>query len=262
MGISNNGCIYYLCSCDSKSPFRWLRESYLVTSRGLAALIFICTFLTSLHATEYLYKDEITGNQKFRNDINVLGQELYEKTGIAVRAILLKKLPQGVSIVDYEKEVVKNFNEPTVLLTFSELDQKVDILAKPHSLYQYFDKKQILSPVASWLQAFFMGVFFTHSWDEFKETASDYGGTIIPILAQKAKAPQMAQKYSAAIFNGYADIVSQIAKAKGVELEHDVGDANQKSILFIKVLFYGFILYAIVVYLKIRFKQRRAKKDD
>jgi len=230
----------------------------LVTSRGLAALIFIFTFFTSLHA-EYLYKDEITGNQKFKNEINLLGKELYDKTGIAVKVILIKKLPKGVHIADYEKEVVKGFNEPTVLLTFSELDQKVDILAKPHSLYKYFNKKQILSPVASWLQAFFMGVFFTHSWDEFKDTASDYGGTIIPILAQKAKAPQMTQKYSAAIFNGYADIVSQIANSKGVKLEHDVGDANQKSILFIKVLFYGFILYAIFAYARIKFKQRKGK---
>ncbi len=230
----------------------------MVTSRGLAALIFVLTFFTSLHA-EYLYKDEITGNQKFRNDINTLGQELYKKTGIAVKVILLKKLPKGMHIVDYEKEIVKNFKEPTILLTFSELDQKVDILAKPHSLYQYFDKKQILSPVASWLQAFFMGLFFTHSWDEFKGTVTDYGGTIIPILAQKAKTPQLTAKYSAAIFNGYADIVSQIAKAKGVKLKHDVGDANQKSILFVKVLFYGFILYAIVVYFKIRFKQRKGK---
>jgi len=228
----------------------------LVTSRGLAALIFIFTFFTSLHA-EYLYKDEITGNQKFRDDINTLGQELYEKTGIAVKVILIKKLPKGMHIAEYEKEIAKNFTEPTVLLTFSELDQKVDILAKPHSLYQYFDKKQILSPVASWLQAFFMGVFFTHSWEEFKETASDYGGTIIPILAQKAKAPQMTAKYSAAVFNGYADIVSQIAKAKGVKLEHDVGDANQKSILVVKVLFYGFILYAIVLYLRRKFFTKR-----
>ena len=215
--------------------------------------------MTSLHA-EYLYKDEVTANPKFKAEIETLGQELYEKTGIKVYAILLNKLPNGLHIAEYEKEIASKLQEPFVLLTFSAQDQKVDILARPSSLYQYFDKKQILSPVASWLQSFFMAVYFSHSWEEFKETLSDYGGTIIPILAQKAKAPQMTQKYSAAIFNGYADIVSQIAAAKGVELEHDVGDANQKSIMFVKVLFYGFILYAIFMWLKLQF--RRKKQDD
>ena len=147
-----------------------------------------------------------------------------------------------------------------MLLTFSKLDQKVDILAKPHDLYNLFDKKQILSPVASWLQSFFMAVFFTHSFDEFKKTANDYGGTIIPILAQKTKKPQEVQKYETAMFNGYADIVSQIAKNKGVELKHNVSDANKNVLFAVKVFFYGFILYAIFMYIKARF--RRKKTND
>jgi len=190
-----------------------------------------------------------------------LGTELYEKTGIAVRLVMVHKLPQDTTVVDFEKDLVQSFNEPTVLLTFSALDQKVDILANPHSLYQYFDKKQILSPVASWLQSFFLAVFFSHSWDEFKSTSSNYGGTIIPILAQKAKKHQVNQKYSAAMFNGYADIVGQIADAKGVELEHGVKNTNKNALLLVKVFFYGFILYAIFRYLKLGFRKRR-KEDD
>jgi hypothetical protein len=189
-----------------------------------------------------------------------MGSELYQKTGIAVKLLMIKKLPKGKSIAEFEKEIVSKFDEPTVLLTFSELDQKVDILAYPHDLYKLFDKKQILSPVASWLQSFFMAVFFTHSWDEFKKTASDYGGTIIPILAQKAKEPQKVSKYSAAMFNGYADIVDQIAKSKGVELEHAVSDTNKNSLLIVKVFFYGFILYAIFMYIKLTLRKRREKK--
>jgi hypothetical protein len=203
----------------------------------------------NLHAS-FIVKDEVTHNPTFENDIEVMGQELYDKTGIAVKLLMIKKLPKGKSIAEYEKEIISNFNEPTILLTFSELDQKVDIIAKPHELYQLFDKKQILSPVASWLQSFFLAVFFSNSWDEFKETSSNYGGTIIPILAQKAKEPQKISKYSAALFNGYADIVDQVAKSKGVELEHAVSDTNKTALLFVKLFFYGFILYAIFLYIK------------
>lgn len=229
-------------------------------SRGLAALIILLAFISSLNA-KFIIKDEITNNPTFENDIEVMGNELYQKTGIAVKLLMIKKLPKGKSIAEYEKEVIKNFNEPTILLTFSELDQKVDIIAKPHELYNLFDKKQILSPVASWLQSFFLAVFFSHSWDEFKETSSNYGGTIIPILAQKAKEPQKISKYSAALFNGYADIVDQVAKAKGVELEHGVSDTNKNSLLLVKVFFYGFILYAIFMYIKLTLRKRRGKND-
>ena len=226
-------------------------------SRGLFALVFL-TLFSSVVSANYLYKDEITGNKRFAEDIEILGKELFDKTGIAVRLVILKKLPDGMKIADYEKELVKKFNEPTVLLTFSAQDQKVDILANPHSLYQYFDKKQILSPVASFTQALFMATFFTHSWEEFKETASDYGGTIIPLLAQKSKKPgETEKKYAGALFNGYADIVDQIAKAKGVKLEHGVNDMNQEVLFVIKILFYGFILYAIFLYLKRRFSRKK-----
>ena len=92
-------------------------------------------------------------------DVETIGKELHEKTGIALRLVVLQELDANQSIVDYEKNLIKNFKEPTILLTFSELNQKVDILARPESLYKYFDKNQVLSPTATQLQAFFMAVF-------------------------------------------------------------------------------------------------------
>ena len=233
----------------------------LRTLWGLLALTLFVLLPSSLSAN-YLYKDEITNNRKFHQDIEDLGRELYEKTGIAVRVVMVRKLPKGQHIAEFEKQITSEFDEPTVLLTFSAEDQKVDILAKPHSLYQLFDKKQILSPVASYVQSAFMALFFTHSWSEFKETLSDYGGSIIPILAQKTKKQEdTINKYTTAIFNGYADIVSQIAESKGVKLSHEVGDTNQNVLTILKVLFYGFILYAIFAYIRIRIKQRGQKQD-
>ena len=224
-------------------------------SRGLAALILALLFKTSLIA-QYLYKDEVIFNPAFNNEVEKLGSELYQKTGISLRLIMLKKLPNDMSIVEYEKEMMKDFSEPTILLTFSEMNSKVDILANQTSLYEYFDKKQVLSPISSPVQAFVVALLNM----DFSDMTS--GGTILPLLAQKAKKGEVLGKYSASMFNGYADIAEQIAQSRGVVLENAVGSANQTSILIVKVLFYGFIVYAIVLYVKRKLYLRRQRLEQ
>ena len=230
-------------------------------SRGLLALILTLFFSTSLSA-QYLYKDEIIFNPLFNAEVEKLGLELYQKTGISLRLVMLKELPSGMSIVDYEKELMKDFSEPTILLTFSEMNSKVDILANPAALYEYFDKKQILSPVASSVQAFVMALFYSDSISSFKEIASSHGGTIIPLLAQKAKEGEVLGKYSGSMFNGYADIAEQVASSKGIVLENAVGSANQNSIMVVKVLFYSFIFYGIFMYIKRKLYIKRQKNEQ
>ncbi|MCW8895509.1 3-dehydroquinate dehydratase [Sulfurimonas sp.] len=219
-------------------------------SRGLAALMLALLFKTSLTA-QYLYKDEVIFNPAFNAEVEKLGSELYQKTGISLRLVMLKELPQNMSIVEYEKELMKDFSEPTILLTFSEMNSKVDILASEPSLYEYFNKKQVLSPISSPVQAFVVALL---SFD-FSDMTS--GGTILPLLAQKAKKGEVLGKYSGSMFNGYADIAEQVAKSKNVVLENAVGSANQTSILIVKVLFYGFIVYGIVLYIKRKLYIRR-----
>ena len=212
-------------------------------SRGLAALILTLLFNTVISA-QYLYKDEVIFNPAFNVEVEKLGSELYQKTGISLKLMMLKELPNGMNIVEYEKEVMKDFSEPTILLTFSEMNSKVDILASEPSLYEYFNKKQILSPISSPVQAFIIAVLSL----DFSDMTS--GGTILPLLAQKAEKGEVLGKYSGSMFNGYADIAEQIADSKNIILENAVGNANKTSILIVKILFYGFILYAIVLYIK------------
>jgi hypothetical protein len=224
-------------------------------SRGLFALILTIFFQTSLSA-EYLYKDTVIFNKAFEAEVNKLGSELYEKTGISLRLVMLKELPYGSSIVQYEQELMKEFSSPTVLLTFSEMDSKVDILAYPNSLYEYFDKEQVLSPISSPVQAFVVAILNL----DFSEMTS--GGTILPLLAGKAKKGELLGKYSGSMFNGYADIAEQIAESKEIVLENAVGSANQTSIFFVKVLFYGFVVYAIFLYTKRRLYARRKRLEQ
>jgi len=233
-----------------------VRKISLKFSRGLAALI-LTLFLQTTLVAEYLYKDEVIFNPQFSQDVETLGKELYEKTGISLRLVMIKELADKQSIVDYEKELMKEFSEPTILLTFSEFNSKVDILASSASLYKFFDKRQVLSPVASPVQALMMAIFYTDSFKGFKETVTNYGGTIIPLLAGKAKPGEVLGKYSASMFNGYADIAEQIADSKNVKLENAVGSVNQIAIFVIKVIFYGIVLIGIYMYIKRKLFIRR-----
>ena len=166
---------------------------------------------------------------------------------------MLKELPNKMNIVNYEKSLMKDFSEPTILLTFSEMDSKVDILASEASLYEYFNKKQVLSPLSSHVQAFVVALLNM----DFSDMTS--GGTILPLLAQKAKKGEVLGKYSGSMFNGYADIAEQIAESKNIVLDNAVGNANQTSIMFVKIFFYGFIIYGIFMYIKRKLYLRRQK---
>ena len=224
-------------------------------SRGLLALSLTLFIQTSLFS-QYLYKDEVIFNPSFEQSVETLGSELYEKTGISLRLLMLKELPNKMHIVEYEKELIKEFSEPTILLTFSEMDSKVDILASEPSLYEYFNKKQILSPVSSPVQAFVVALL---NFD-FSDMTS--GGTILPLLSQKAKKGEVLGKYSGSMFNGYADIAEQIADSKNIVLDNAVGNTNKIGIMIVKVIFYGFVIYAIVLYIRRQLYYRRQKLEQ
>lgn len=229
-------------------------------NRGLYALILTLLVQSQLFA-EYLYKDEVVLRETFTDEVEKLGSELYTKTGISLKLVMLKKIPDDIDVVKYEKELLSSFSEPTVLLTFVEASSDVDIQVNDKSLYEYFDRNQVLSPVTSAVSAFVIALVYSDSWESFNELRRDYGGTILPLIAGKSKPEQVVGKYAASMFNGYIDIAHQISTAKGVVLENDPGDANQKAIFYLKVVFYGFIIYGIVLYLKRVIYRRRHKNE-
>jgi hypothetical protein len=233
-----------------------------ILNRGLFALILTLLVTIPLVASEYLYKDEIVHNSKFTHEIETVGTLLYQKTGITLKLVMIKELPKNTTMYEYEKKILSQFQTPTVLLAFSEMNSVVDIEVNDDGLYKYFNKKQVLSPVTSTVQAVLMGLFYARSWDEFKSIVSNTGGTILPLLGGKAKKGKVAQKYSAAMFNGYLDIAQQIAKAKGVKLGEGYGsDTNQETLFYVRLLFYGVVLYAIIMYIK-RLIYKRRHKDE
>jgi len=232
-----------------------------IFKRGLFALILTLLFTTQLTA-EYLYKDEIVYNPKFTQEIEEVGAALYKQTGIALRLVMIKELPKDMTMYAYEKGLLSHFKEPTILLTFAEMNTQVDIEVNDESLYKYFDKKQILSPVTSYVQGFMMAAFYAKSWNEFKSMVTNTGGTILPLLGGKAKKGKVTQKYAAAMFNGYLDIAQQVAKAKGVKLGSGFdSNSNQETLFYVKLLFYFGVLYAIIMYIKRKIYKTRHKDE-
>lgn len=230
----------------------------MLFARGLAALIITLFFSLTLHA-EFLYKDDVAHNDKFAEQIEKIGGELYKKTGISLYLVMLRNLEENQTTADFEKSLATQLHTPFVVLTFVEGEKKVDILARPQSLYKDFDKAQILSPNATFAAAVISAVMFGRSWDDYKEMLSHYGGTILPVLGEKTKGADTVKKYTVAMYNGYLDIAEQIAAAKGAKLNASEGKGGKIFLELLRMVFYGIILYALIIY--IRNKIRRRKKS-
>jgi hypothetical protein len=186
--------------------------------RGLFALIAILSFTQSLQA-KFIVIDEVVKNKAFNEQVEPMGEELSEKTGINLYMSLIKELDVNQSIIDYQKELIKTLKEPAILFSFVENNKQVQIYADDKSLYKTFDKDQIMDPLAIW-------PFFN--------------GRVIPVIAAKAP-PEVEDKdkYAVAMFNGYAEIVEQIAETKGIVLDTAIGDTNKNIYkVIISILFF------------------------
>ncbi len=233
----------------------------MLLSRGLAALALTVLFAFTLHA-EYLYKDDVVNNPAFSEQINSIGSELKAKTGISLYLVMVRDLDENQSITDFEKKIADEVGDPAVIMTFVELKHEVDILARPVSLYEHFNKQQVLSPNATFIGAVVSAVMFARSFDEAKELISNRGGTILPILAEKAKGDEIVQKYSVAMYNGYADVAEQIASKHGVSLSTSAGSGSKNFIDVLRLIFYGIILYAIFLYIRGKYFRKKGKTDE
>ena len=231
----------------------------MLLSRGLAALTFILVFSLSLNAG-YLYKDDVVNNPKFAEQINAIGVELKAKTGVSLHLVMVRDLDHNQSIADFKKQIVAEIGEPSVIMTFVELQKQVDILARPVTLYEHLNKAQILSPNATFMGSVVSAIMFARSYDEAKELIANRGGTVLPILAEKTKGNETVEKYSVAMYNGYSDTADQIAASYGVALSSSAGSGSQNFIDILRLLFYGIIAYALIGYVYGRYF--RPKKDN
>jgi len=184
----------------------------------LALLLFSPLQCFALQAV--IYNENIL-SEKVTKEINLIGQELFEKTGIFLGVALGEK-----SSLEELAQKQKDLPKPNVLLVLSKNSHKVDIIGSKEALL-FFDKEAVLSPYPG-------------------------KGTILPLLASY----KGQDIYNAAILNGFGDIAERIAKYFNVHLEHSIGNANRDTINILRILIYGFVCFALLYYTQRRIKRR------
>lgn len=206
------------------------------TNRGLVALISFIFFSLTLHA-KFIVVDEVVQIPSFNEQVEPMGQELSTKSGVNVYMSLTKALENNQSIIEYQQALIKELEEPAVLLSFVEQDKQIQIYAADKSLYELFDKEQIMDPLAIW-------PFFN--------------GAIIPILGAKSTGVPEHEKYAVAMFNGYAEICEQIAASKDVTLDTAIGNTNKNIYKFLISLVF---IISFITVIKLANDYRKRRKD-
>jgi hypothetical protein len=199
------------------------RFNFQSHKRSLALLVLIL-FTVTLEAKKFVYNDGVIVN-KTEAKIEEMANELYERTGISAYLLTKRKL-DGKGIIEFEKEFAKKAKPPFAILCIVLNEQKVDIYNSA-DLKDSFDKEAILSP---------------YPWE----------GSIIPLLTGKKKNVSI----SAAMLNGYADMVEQLANSKDIKLKSGIGSTNRDMILSLKFSMYLFLFVMIGWY----FIRRRKSK--
>lgn len=185
-------------------------------------------YVSTANASYILINDEII-SQKVSQKVESLGEELFLKTKVSVYVAIPNSLGK-MDIKKYGNTLSKDLKEPFVLLTLAKNEQKVDIV-NSKSLDSKFDKEATLSPFP-------------------------WSGTMIPLLSVKKE----NDKYNAAVLNGYADIVEQIAASYNITLEGAIGSTNKDIYHYIKIMIYGFLVLVILRYFYYRIRSKNDKK--
>ncbi len=189
---------------------------------SLTLLASLLLAATPLHA-RFLLKNESIIKEKAAEQLEKMSAELKEKTGVSYYIAALQYFRDNRTIHQVEEEMGKDLEKPYVLLIFSAIDKKVDMVVSEG--VKPLDKNDIL--------------------DNY----------VIPLLIQKRSDISDETRYSAALFNGSARTVSLLQRSYGVKLESAPGDPGEEKTetdtgrlirmapLLILVLFSLFIIY-------------------
>lgn len=194
--------------------------------KGGFLAIFLFLSPLKVFALDFVVFNENILSSKVQNKLNLIGQELYDKTGIFLAVAVGDKTSFETLV-----KMQENLPKPYVLLALSKDPHKVDILG--NEALAFFDKEAVLS--------------------RYPNT-----GSILPILGSNKGDIYNAPILNAAILNGYADIAERIAKYFNIRLEHSIGNANRDTINILRILVYGFICFALLYYIQRKMKRKRS----
>lgn len=150
-----------------------------------------------------------------------MGSELLDKAGVSVYLAAVGSL-EDQTIQQFQADKAASFTHPYVFLMIVADDKKIDI-SDSGDLGDRYDKQDI------------------------------YWNSIIPLIPIKEK-NHSPETFSAAMLNGYANIVHQIAESSDVELEHAIPVDNSQVNHYVR---YSFYLMAIILVLAFIYSRTR-----
>lgn len=146
--------------------------------------------------------------------INEISSELKEKSGVSIYVTALESIGSK-DLKEFEAEIESKLNAPYVWLYIIKDIKKINI-KNSSELDKKFDKKTVF-------------------WDY-----------IMPIIPKNDK-ELTNERISAAMLNGYSQIVEDIAKAYKVELKSAITSQRSWFDLLLNYLFYGMVITVVVI---------------
>ena len=192
--------------------------------RPLIPLVLISPVFLFAHLNPVLVNNGIMPPKEV-NKIKEMGIELYEKTKVPVFVAAVKEL-NTTKPIDLINSIKQNYST-YILLYFSVKPTAVNIFAS-NDAKKLIDIDQILSPLP-------------------------WRGTIRPVMSP-AFSKNENVKLEVALFNGYADIVDQVADSKGIELTSSVGSESRSSFQIVRTIFYAILAFVILQFI---FKRKK-----
>ena len=185
--------------------------------------IFSLFFLNCIFAQPYVLENQHQLVEKTTGFIEILSDEVYEKTGVRMYVVALEGL-NGVNLQEKEQAYLEKLKAPYVLLFFVKAEKKIDILVS-QDIEKVFDKKEVY-------------------WDY-----------IVPLIPTSDKELN-SQRISAFLLNGFVDIADRIAEYYQVQLEHSFPKQNKGVQIAVRTALYVmlFVLLILFVFVYLRRK--------
>ena len=198
------------------------RLNFLKIGVIFSLLFFFCQ---NLFAQSFIINDDKLIDDRAKEKINQIGDEVKSKLGVNVYVYVKSTLGLDENIKTKEKiDIIKN-NESQIIST----------LEKPYVLLSVYVEETQVSLLFS---------------DELKTVIDKdeiLDGYVVPLLASKDKNTLFA-KVSASSLNGYAAISDTIAESKNIKLESSIGSAGKVSSTIWRVLMYTIIILGLFAY--------------
>lgn len=180
--------------------------------------LFFCSFAFS---KTYVLENQNQLINKTTDFMEILSNEVFEKTGVSMYVIALEDLGE-ISLEEREQEYLNNLRQPFVVLFFVRKQKKINIITSSEA-ERLFDKKAVY-------------------WDY-----------IVPLIPKSDK-ELTQQNISAFLLNGFVDIADRIASAKEVTLEHSFPKQNKGVQIAVRTALYAmlFILLLLFIFVYLR----------